>query len=521
MERKAVLQDLIDAIATRRGVPKKRAEQYIRTLFEVVREGLLTDKFVKIKGFGTFKLVTVSERESVNVNTGERIQIESHTKVSFVPDITLKDVINRPFAHFQTVVVSDDTDLTALEAFDMPTEQPEPADEPPTDETSPADPLPYTVASEASEPPQKRQKVKENFSIKTEYIVKEENTTFVSVENSFDEATDTSSAPQPVSPATPAMADEVPTPPAQPTERTSTTPAETSTTIENPVAATEKTSATTGNAEAQPVRIPPQEEAMATDTATDSPAPITDGTEEKSSDTGETNTAPEAGNIGLAQPASAKPAPSAADSVPPQRNDKPTVNWWKTIVIVIGVLFLMLLSYFAGYFRLFCPCEFLDTWHRQIVGPPTEQPAPEQNQAVKPVKTLPDSLKKDTIAPVQPVPAAPEKAPAPSQAPTAPSPTTASPKQRPTAATAEEAVSTPKKQRRPRNTKRKYLITGTRDTYTVDRGETLRSIAEHVYGSKGYAQYIIEYNHISHPDFIEEGTVLRLPELERNPYYEP
>ena len=55
----------------------------------------------------------------------------------------------------------------------------------------------------------------------------------------------------------------------------------------------------------------------------------------------------------------------------------------------------------------------------------------------------------------------------------------------------------------------------------MDRGETLRSIAEHVYGSKGYAQYIIEYNHISHPDFIEEGTVLRLPELERNPYYEP
>ena len=208
MERKAVLQDLIDAIATRRGVSKKRAEQYIRTLFEVVREGLLTDKFVKIKGFGTFKLVTVSERESVNVNTGERIQIESHTKVSFVPDITLKDVINRPFAHFQTVVVSDDTDLTALEAFDMPTEQPEPADEPPTDETSPADPLPYTVASETSEPLPKRQKIKENYSIETEYDVKEEDTPSESVENSFDEATNTSSTPQPVSPAAPAMADE-------------------------------------------------------------------------------------------------------------------------------------------------------------------------------------------------------------------------------------------------------------------------------------------------------------------------
>lgn len=66
---------------------KKTCEAFARTLFEVVEEALLSDKFVKVKGFGTFKLVAVSDRESVNINTGERFQIEGHTKVSFIPEI--------------------------------------------------------------------------------------------------------------------------------------------------------------------------------------------------------------------------------------------------------------------------------------------------------------------------------------------------------------------------------------------------------------------------------------------------
>ena len=69
---------------------KKTCEAFARTLFEVVEEALLSDKFVKVKGFGTFKLVAVSDRESVNINTGERFQIEGHTKVSFIPDNTLR-----------------------------------------------------------------------------------------------------------------------------------------------------------------------------------------------------------------------------------------------------------------------------------------------------------------------------------------------------------------------------------------------------------------------------------------------
>ena len=82
---------------------KKTCEAFARTLFEVVEEALLSDKFVKVKGFGTFKLVAVSDRESVNINTGERFQISGHTKISFTPDNSMKDLVNRPFAHFEAV----------------------------------------------------------------------------------------------------------------------------------------------------------------------------------------------------------------------------------------------------------------------------------------------------------------------------------------------------------------------------------------------------------------------------------
>ena len=77
----------------------------------MIEEALERDRSVKIKGLGTFKLVEVESRESVKVNTGERFQIEGYTKVSFVPDTSLRDIINKPFAHFETVVLNENTIL--------------------------------------------------------------------------------------------------------------------------------------------------------------------------------------------------------------------------------------------------------------------------------------------------------------------------------------------------------------------------------------------------------------------------
>lgn len=118
MKKKFSPSDLAEIIARQTGTENAVAEAFVRKFFEVIEDGLLSDKFVKIKGFGTFKLVSVGERESVNINTGERFQISGHTKVSFTPDTSLKELVNRPFAHFETVDLSDDTDMTEFDEID-------------------------------------------------------------------------------------------------------------------------------------------------------------------------------------------------------------------------------------------------------------------------------------------------------------------------------------------------------------------------------------------------------------------
>lgn len=83
----------------------------MNVVVETIHEGLKNDRIVKVKGFGTFKLTAVRERESINVNTGERVVISSHDKVSFTPDAVLRDLVNKPFAQFDTVVLADGVDF--------------------------------------------------------------------------------------------------------------------------------------------------------------------------------------------------------------------------------------------------------------------------------------------------------------------------------------------------------------------------------------------------------------------------
>lgn len=111
-------QDLATFFAQYQGISKKNAEAFIRSFFDTVESGLIDDKFVKIKGFGTFKIIIVGERESINVNTGERIQISSHPKITFTPDTLLKESINKPFAQFQTVTLNEDIKDSDLAEID-------------------------------------------------------------------------------------------------------------------------------------------------------------------------------------------------------------------------------------------------------------------------------------------------------------------------------------------------------------------------------------------------------------------
>ena len=111
MNEKLNIQDLIDTLAERHGMSKKNADSFVKEFFQLIEESLEKDKYVKIRGLGTFKLIDVGSRESVNVNTGERFEIQGHTKVSFTPEPALKDIVNRPFSHFETVVLNDATVL--------------------------------------------------------------------------------------------------------------------------------------------------------------------------------------------------------------------------------------------------------------------------------------------------------------------------------------------------------------------------------------------------------------------------
>lgn len=115
MSNKISTQDLSDELALKTNKSKRAATSFVRTFFEHIYNKVLEEKVVKVKGFGTFKLVEVSDRESVNVNTGERIVIPGHSKVTFTPDNALRDRINKPFADFQTVIINPDTPLEAME----------------------------------------------------------------------------------------------------------------------------------------------------------------------------------------------------------------------------------------------------------------------------------------------------------------------------------------------------------------------------------------------------------------------
>lgn len=112
---KISLNDLAQRLAEKSGISLQDAELFIRKMFDVANEGLQSDKLVKMKWLGTFKVMAVKDRESVDVNTGERIIIEGRDKISFTPDNILKEIVNKPFAQFETVVVNDGVDFDEID----------------------------------------------------------------------------------------------------------------------------------------------------------------------------------------------------------------------------------------------------------------------------------------------------------------------------------------------------------------------------------------------------------------------
>ena len=397
---------------------KKTCEAFARTLFEVVEEALLSDKFVKVKGFGTFKLVAVSDRESVNINTGERFQIEGHTKVSFIPDNTLKEEINRPFAHFETIDLSDETEQAELDAIDA------------------------AAAEEALENEEAEETVEEV----AEEMPADEPTEEVVEEEVMEELPEEVLKEEPVEEA------EEP--------------------VEEPVATEPQTIVTAEKKEEEPAKA----EEPAADTTLES----------------EKNPEPEAEEQEEAP--TALPVSYEYTEQPPRR----PFNWWKAIGVFFFVLALMLLSYFAGYYRLQCP---------SINGlPEWTEPQPVQPAAkVQPAKTAPA---KPQSAPAETTSPKISENPLNTENPEQPEPRKSKPAKPDPAPRKQQSAPAEVAPVPPADT------TVATQPHTVARGETLYSIARKYYGSDKYVNVIIRHNRIKNPNNIEKGTTLQIPILD-------
>ncbi len=149
------IQDLAAVLSQKRGLTKAQAEKFVASLFDVVNYGLDTDQLVKMKGFGTFKITNVKDRESINVNTGERVVINGHGKISFTPEAVLRDMVNKPFSQFETVVLNDGVDFSQFDEEHL--EHEEPSEDTPAEASSPIEEAPQeteeTAVPETKEEP--------------------------------------------------------------------------------------------------------------------------------------------------------------------------------------------------------------------------------------------------------------------------------------------------------------------------------------------------------------------------------
>ena len=122
--------DLSGVLMSKNGLGDKESRRFVKAILDVIQECLDEDKAVKVKGLGTIKIIEVDDRESINVNTGERVLIEGHSKLTFTPDSVMKEIVNKPFSQFETVILNDGVDF------------PEPAiEEPISEEPIPEDPI--------------------------------------------------------------------------------------------------------------------------------------------------------------------------------------------------------------------------------------------------------------------------------------------------------------------------------------------------------------------------------------------
>ncbi len=456
MSKKILLQELAEKLAQRENLPKKNAEQFLRVFFQTIEQSLNGDKLIKIKGWGTFRITLVDKRESVDVNSGERIEIKSHARITFSPENTLKDELNQPFAHFQTIILNEGVEAEAFEAVDQEWNNYEAvqADMPEEDEEE-AETVEEQLTTVGNEDEQVAETdIKEPREEQNDFVMPAPNAAITPEEKAESVHTDSD------------LSDDAPPPSVN--------------------------QAITDNSEA----ITSQKDALSSSYINESAQTVSAASEDS-------QTSQKAHQEEEGKALQTENEKEQEKELPPLTKKK--TNWWKIIAITLFSLLLLTLSYFAGYFRILCPCEF-EQWFSiaqehapsVVTTSPKEMPEePEPSQQTPEVVLSPQHMSEPpadrldtTTVPIEEVKPIKTKQPQTSSA----------------------------LQQQYRQVEGgKYKIVGTLRKHTIKEGETLRTIALTVYGSKGYVPYIITHNDIKNPDLVERGMILKLPKLEKQP----
>lgn len=452
MDNKILLQDMASSLSAKFRLKQKDSEAFLKTFFEIVSEYVHKEKIVKVKGLGTFKLIEVSDRESVKINTGERYVIPGHSKVTFTPDAELKAKVNKPFELFQTVILNEDTNIEDMERIYYPTDNGE-------------------------------QDVTENVDIPCQEPEDWDG------EDSYAEADDMSDENMPIQDGD-EDANVLPTSVGENLHEETLTPtnAEASPALDEETSEEETSDDETIG---QYIETPGKSEAMATPDTEEGIVILSETTEESAS----TDTA----HKGDSQPdeeyaaIDGRPEKKRSDTTFPTADDARAICHscpWRRYLTLHSILsatitiLLVIGSYVAGYYRVL---NFESTTVPALQETETKPVAPKRTDvADKPVAVC----EQDTTS----VPAEPRDS---AEA---------------VAKVQEEDISLLAKgyEQVPEG---KYLIVGTLKTRVMSRGDNLYKFAKQELGDKNLVNYIIVHNKFQNPDKIPLGYDVKIPVL--------
>lgn len=537
-EKKFQLQDLAEQLAREQGISSQEALEFVRTFFELTEEGILKDSLVKVSGFGITKLVIVNERESVNIHTGERFQIGKHSKITFTPDNTLRDLVNSPFALLSTTTLYDDTPEEELDSVPII------GDDFSDDSEDTLTPEEVTNDSEQVQVAEALSSEAHNTSLHTD------DSTEVAKGLQSDESSTADVVPQEsLSEELPSedndnvsVEEKISTTEFSITTATDTILEDSSTQVD--ANAIEFTSSTTADDNLSSLTSSEnsllQSSTESTESRQDEEEEILIGANTKEEALGQERTSDFSGNPASVDvtlttiPAETEKKPSHITNIQGEihvttdnLNHKEQHHRTRfNVLLVAFVLLLVVLSYFAGYYHWLCPnCP-----QSHVVLPTQPANNAQHNPIVSDTVTTLSGKNSDSTAKTPP-PTDTSSSTADAQtndatATSSPDKTKKEEKAAPQATTTQTIIvksqhlSSQQKEQLLAKSRQwqqlphgKSIIVGTYASHVVKTGESIPRLAKRYYGNSNYANYIVLFNHIKDPDVIKVGQQIKMPQL--------